>query len=77
MSIRTIDYFSTYFSCCYERHVLLLELGDSVCLHPQWQQSLETMERIRTLLGKCTTALDTLESEAKEIAEKEYKTTLG
>ena len=67
MSIRTIDYFSTYFSCCYERHVL----------HPQWQQSLETMERIRTLLGKCTTALDTLESEAKEIAEKEYKTTLG
>lgn len=77
MTVRTIDHFSAYFSCCYERHVLLLEHGDGACLHPQWQQSLETMKRIRGLLGKCETALNTLESEAKEIAEKEYKSALG
>jgi len=74
---RTLDYFSTYFSCCYERYVLLLEHGPSACLHPQWQQSVETRNRIRSILKKCEVALDTLESEAKQIAEKEYESTLG
>ena len=71
-SERIIDCFCTYYSCCYEAHVLRLEHGPNRFSVREYLSAKKKAERVKRELKNQDKALSALALEAKAEAEKDF-----